>query len=117
MVFKLNKVLDTEFSRIPDITIPAGRPGSSTVHSIYDGFFNQDFHCTLIANKDQRGSGYLINELKTVDYFLVFQNQIPVNTLKSIIDKIREIDIVTGAYLLGKNEYKNSDAFLILMES
>ncbi len=115
--FEVNKVLELNLTRVEDVTIPAGRPGSQTVHAFYNGAFDEDHPCYLVANKDKRGSGSLIPELKTFDYFLIVYSTISKEQFRIIMDKLRQIDIISGIYEIDPEEIKSSEAFVILLES
>lgn len=103
--------------RSDDISVPAGHPGSNTIHACYKGILDEDHGFFLISNKDSRGTGFLIPERRTFDYFLIIDPPCHQGDLKRCVDSIRDIDIVTGAFETDPNEYRSAEAFLIVLDT
>ena len=115
--YELNQNLSLDFSRMNDVEVPAGRPGSHTRHSYFscpgsDGGF---YH--LINNRDKDGTGYFIPEMRNFDFFLLVC-EVPGNfDLTALVKSIRQIEIVAGTFPIEPSEIKSADAFLLILES
>jgi hypothetical protein len=114
--YELNEKFDFGLKRVTDITVQAGRPGSNTTHAKYSGENSNGSTCVLVANKDVNSTGYFISELKSIDYFLIFDDSLAIDEFNSIIKTIRDIKIVTGAFEVELKNMKYTDSFYILLD-
>lgn len=93
LCFKLNKQLNINFHKIDELIIESN--SCSLFFSMYYYFLPEtetDFY--LLANKGD--SGYLIPEMKTVDYFIIIRNYISQEDIDAIIDganKLQEVQV------------------------
>lgn len=117
LCFELNLALNLNFERNDDISLSAGRPGSSTRHSYYsfNGPDNEVYH--ILSNRDKGNTGFYIPEMKNVDYFLLITGASPSFDVSMIISTIRNIEIISGIYEINPKELKSADSFLIFTEN
>jgi hypothetical protein len=114
---EMNKCLGVKMERSDDIIIPAGPKGAHTLHACYKGYLEEDHGYFLVSNKDMKGTGFLIPEQRTFDYFLIIDPSCPKGDLSKCVSRIRDIDIVTGAFESDPTEYRSSEAFLIVLDT
>jgi hypothetical protein len=114
---EINKCLGVEMERTDDIRVPAGHPGSHTIHACFKGYLEEDHGYFLISNKDMKGTGFLIPERKTFDYFLIIDPTCHHKDLNICVSRIRDIDIVTGAFEADPREFRSAEAFLIALDT
>jgi hypothetical protein len=115
--FELNHALDLNLKRFDDVSLAAGRPGSSTLHSYFafSGKDGEDYH--VISNKDKASTGFCIPELKEIDYFVVVSGAGSTFPFEQFVNRIRKIEIISGAYVIDHTSLKSVDSFLLFLES
>ena len=88
--FKVNKQLGTDFSKIADMELPFNSDEEPFYFSRY--FFllpESETELYILANKGTEG--FLVPEMKKVDFFLLIQNYIHSDDLKRIINGLNKI--------------------------
>ncbi len=117
LCYELNQHLHLSLNRLPDVVVPAGKPGSSTRHSTYAGSGKNGENCHVVSNRDKEGTGNFIPEMKSIDYFIVISD-VPGNfDMDGVIKKIRAIENISGVYNIIPSSLKSADAFLLLLEA
>ena len=117
LCYELNQLLQLNLTRLQDVVVPAGKPGSSTRHSGYAGAGknNETYH--IVSNRDKDGTGNLIPEMKSIDYFIIISDA-PANfDLNGLIKKLRAVENISGVYDIDPTGLKSADAFLLLLEA
>jgi hypothetical protein len=113
----LNKTFNLNFIRIDDVELNTGRPGSYTVHTCLtsDGEDGEIYY--IIANRDHSGTGFFIPEMREIDYFLLMAGITASFQMNELINRIRQIPAINGAYSIEHSTLKSVDAFLLIIES
>ncbi len=114
LTFFLNDKLNIKLRRIDDF-IQAGPDNKDLNYSLYY------FPCTdtknnycLISNHHEDGK--LIPALKTIDYFLLIENEIHDSLKKEVISKAKSIPNVLLAYEIELSKIKNINHLLTELE-
>ncbi|MES3019122.1 MAG: IPExxxVDY family protein [Bacteroidota bacterium] len=106
--FKINKQLGTDFSKITDLEMLF-----SNDEELF--YFSRYFYLTpeteteyyIIANKGTEG--FLVPEMKTVDFFLLIRNYIDKEDLKRIITGLNKIPEVLVAAEVDPKKLKSKE--------
>ena len=114
LCFEINKILGIELCKAEDLEMKKEKRGSASLFSLYN-FGNAD-HEQFIVIANKGSNGYFINELKHIDYFLLIRDLAPFNSLDTIIERIKQISIITSITLLEASDYKSSENFLLIDE-
>lgn len=117
LCFELNKALSLEMHRCKDLVLSAGRPGSSTSHAwfTYGGSGRENYH--LIGNRDLDHTGFYIPEMRNVDYFILIHGAAGNFELDKVVDQLRQLQVVSAAFVIEPAELKSAETFLILLEN
>lgn len=106
LCFKLNKQLNINFHKIEELIIENN--SSRVFFSMYHYFLREtetDFY--LLANKGD--SGYLIPEMKTVDYFMIIRNYISQDDIDAIIEGANKLQEIQVAIELDPKRLKSKE--------
>lgn len=117
LCFELNKALKLRFARKDDIIISAGKPGSSTSHARFLTGGNASETYNLIGNRDLEHTGFFIPEMRNVDYFFLVSGYNDNFDLAGIVEKMRDLDAVSGAFIIQPDGLKSAETFLNLIEN
>ncbi len=106
--FKINKQLGTDFSKITDLEMLF-----SNDEELF--YFSRYFYLTpeteteyyIIANKGTEG--FLVPEMKTVDFFLLIRNYIDKEDLKRIVSGLNKIPEVLVAAEVDPKKLKSKE--------
>jgi len=107
LCYKINKQLNTNFSRIDELGL--------TFKSDSPSFFSRYFHQTpnsdtefyFLANKGTEG--YLIPEMKKVDYFILIKNFIDQDDLNFILEGLNKLPEVVVAAEVDPEKLKSKE--------
>ena len=106
LCFKLNRQLNINFYKIEELTIESNL---STV--FFSRYYYQipesetDFY--LVSNKGDQG--YLIPEMKTVDYFILIHNYISEEEIEELIDGINKLPEILAAIEVDPKRLKSKE--------
>jgi hypothetical protein len=106
--FKTNKQLGTDFSKIADLELPFNADEEPFYFSRY--FFllpESETELYILANKGTEG--FLVPEMKKVDFFLLIQNYIHSDDLKMIINGLNKIPDVLVAVEVDPKKLKSKE--------
>lgn len=117
LCYELNQLLQINLRRLPDIIVPAGKPGSHTRHSGYAGTGKNNETIYVVSNRDKEGTGNFIPEMKSIDYFIIISDVASNFDLTGLIKKIRSVENISGVYDIDPSGLKSADAFLLLLEA
>lgn len=109
--YLINKFLNFNFIKIPDLAVDIYRNESIILFSLYHYNWETtetDFY--FIANKGTEG--YLIPEMKEADYFLLIKNYIDENDLDSIILTLNKIPEIVAAVKIDPKKIKSRENLL-----
>ena len=117
LCYVLNHLLQLNFVRHQDVTVPVGKPGSFTRHSYFSALGKDQEHYHIISNRDKDGTGAFIPEMKSIDFFILV-SEMPGNfNMNELTKKIRAIENISGIYEIDPSEMKSADAFLLFLEA
>jgi hypothetical protein len=109
--YLINKFLNFNFIKIPDLAVDIYRNESTVLFSLYHYNWETtetDFY--FIANKGTEG--YLIPEMKKADYFLLIKNYIDENDLDNIILTLNKIPEIVAAVKIDPKKIKSRENLL-----
>jgi hypothetical protein len=109
--YLINKSLNFNFTKIPDLTVEI-QPGTNPV--LFSRYYynweatETDFY--FMANKGS--DGYLIPEMKKADFFLLIKNYIDENDLDTIVTALNKIAEVVAAVKIDPKKIKSRENLL-----
>jgi len=108
LCFKINKQLSIGFVRITELPLQLSASGETVYFSRYHYQIPEtetDFF--LLANKGTEG--YLIPEMKRVDYFILIKNYLDEEDMESFLDGINKIPEVVVAAEVNPEKLKSKE--------
>lgn len=106
--YKANKQLGTNFSKIADLELPYNDDEDPFYFSRYFYLMAEsDTELYILANKGTEG--FLVPEMKKVDFFLLIQNYIHEEDLKEIINGLNKIPEVLVAVEVEPKKLKSKE--------
>jgi hypothetical protein len=116
LCFDLNMALDIDMERTDDLILPLQRPGASTIHSCFMGIGSEGEMYYLISNRDKNGAGFFVPEHRNLGYFFVIAGEGGKYLRETVVETIRDIQIVEAAFDVPPSSIKGADAFTFLLE-
>jgi hypothetical protein len=112
LCFKVNKALQFDLRRLEDLELSF----SSSVQTFYFSRYSYtqahtEIQFTLLANKGSEG--FLIPEMKKVDFFLIIQNYIDSEDLRHVIAGLNRIAEVLVAAEVDPRKLKSKENLII----
>ncbi|MBM3400988.1 MAG: IPExxxVDY family protein [Bacteroidetes bacterium] len=106
--YKANKQLGTNFAKIADLELPYNNDEDPFYFSRYFYLMTEsDTELYILANKGTEG--FLVPEMKKVDFFLLIQNYIHEEDLKEIINGLNKIPEVLVAVEVEPKKLKSKE--------
>lgn len=106
--FKTNKQLGTSFCKINDLELPFNVDEEPFYFSRYFYLMPEsETELYLLANKGTEG--FLVSEMKKVDFFLLIKNYIHADDLKEIISGLNKIPEVLVAAEVDPKKLKSKE--------
>jgi hypothetical protein len=106
LCFKLNKQLNFDFRRIEEHSLET--PSATLLFSkYYYQLPDSEVDFYFLANKGD--NGYLISEMKTVDYFIIIRNYISGEEVEELIDSINKLPEVLVAVEVDPKRLKSKE--------
>jgi hypothetical protein len=112
LCFELNHALELSFEKQDDFEIQLEKKGTSGQFPIFMAENNDGEQFFVVGNKGN--NGFLISELKQVDYFLLVRNNTRYTTSQILTEKIKSINIVSSVQEYFPDELKSGDLFLYI---
>ena len=112
MCFKINKELHLDLRRIDDLELIFNVGDQPFYFSRY--YYKQDHtenEFNLIANKGSEG--FLIPEMRTVDFLMLIQNYIDRDELKQIVGRLNRIPDVQVAVEVDPKKLKSKENLIL----
>lgn len=109
--YLINKSLNFNFIKIPDLPVDISRDATPVLFSIYHYNWETtetDFY--FIANKGSEG--YLIPEMKKADYFLLIKNYIDDDDLDNLLSALNKIPEIVAAVKIDPKKIKSRENLL-----
>lgn len=112
LCFKVNRELQLDLRRVDDLELFFNTPEETCFFSHYH-FIAADTETafTLLANKGSEG--FLIQEMKQVDFFLLIHNYIDSNELREVISGLNRIPEVAVAAEVDPRKLKSKENLII----
>jgi transcription initiation factor IIF auxiliary subunit len=104
---ELNKKLEINLSKEDEYTVFNSKRMEDKSFSFYEYTTEEDDRFNLISNKSQKG--FLLPELNQIDYLFVVRLSRMALEENEIINAIKEIPIVLGAYKLEASQLKSGE--------
>ncbi len=106
LCFKLNRQLNINFYKIDELIIESNS-GSFFFSMYYYQIPETETDLYFVANKGEQG--YLIPEMKTVDYFIKIHNYISQEELSQLIEGINKLPEVLAAIEVDPKRLKSKE--------
>ena len=110
LCYKVNLAAQTDFRKIEDLTLSFKENGfkyhSCYLHKIPDS----DCQFYFIANKGS--NGFLISEMKEVDYFIIIKEFIDEEDLSHFLDRLKSINDIQAAIEINPKRLKSKENLL-----
>ncbi|MGZ3871448.1 MAG: IPExxxVDY family protein [Mucilaginibacter sp.] len=109
--YLINKSLNFNFVKIPDLNVDINNISHPVFFSIYNYHWEAtetDFY--FIANKGS--DGYLIPEMRKADYFLLIRNYIDENDLDNLVSALNKIPEIVAAVKIDPKKIKSRENLL-----
>ncbi|MFM8917026.1 MAG: hypothetical protein ACKOGP_04715, partial [Bacteroidota bacterium] len=71
----------------------------------------------LIGNRDLEQTGFFIPEMRNVDYFFLVTGFNDDFNLTDMVEKMRKLIAVSGAFIIQPSDLKSAETFLNLIEN
>lgn len=106
--FKLNKQLGVNFCKVDDLELSFSATDDPSYFSRYFYLLNEsETELYILSNKGSEG--FLIPEMKKVDFFLLIRNYIDDDDLKTLINGINKIQDVLVAAEVDPKKLKSKE--------
>lgn len=106
--FKLNKQLGVNFCKVDDLELSFSATDDPSYFSRYFYLLNEsETELYILSNKGSEG--FLIPEMKKVDFFLLIRNYIDEDDLKMLINGINKIQDVLVAAEVDPKKLKSKE--------
>jgi hypothetical protein len=117
LCFEINRLFRLDLTRLDDLVISTGRPGSSTRHARFVSMNKHQERFFLVSNRDVDNTGSFIPEMRNVDYFLAISGMAGNFDVKKMVESMRTLTVVSGAFEIDPAELKSAETFLCLLEN
>jgi len=106
-----NKYLGYKFSKSENLVIQKSKQIIEQSYSVYN-YIDEDnsLQFQLIANHSE--NGFLIPELKNIDFFLKISGDSNDSTINELVTKLKKIEIINTAFKLDDLSEKNKKVFI-----
>jgi len=106
-----NKYLGYNFSKSENLVIQKSKQSIEQSYSVYNYIEEDNFlQFQLIANHSE--NGFLIPELKNIDFFLKISGDCIDSTINELVSKLKKIEIINTAFKLDDLSDKNKKVFI-----
>ena len=110
LCYKVNLAAQTDFRKIEDLTLNFKENGFK-YHSCYlHKIPNSDCHFYFIANKGS--NGFLISEMREVDYFIIIKEFIDEEDLSHFLNRLKSINDIQAAVEINPKRLKSKENLL-----
>ena len=107
----INKCLDIKLQRDDNLEIKNEKKSTVQSFNVFKGFFpGTGDKIKLVANKSSEG--FLIEELKNIDFFLVIYSDKEKSPVKIIIKELKSNSAVNIALIIDLNKVKSKEKLL-----
>jgi len=106
MCWLLNNTLEFDMMRVDDFEVH--RANGENISFPMFSFVHEENHVTYILLKNSSHSGYLIPEMKKLDYFFFITGAYRDDDIEEIEKKIKEISQVLTAFRVNPDEVKSA---------
>ena len=109
--YYINKYLDFNFAKGPDLEVDLVQGNGPVFFSKYNHHWEAsetDFY--FIANKGS--DGYLVPEMRRVDYFIMIKNYIAADELDKIVTDLNRIQEIVAAVKIDPKKIKSRENLL-----
>ncbi len=107
----INKCLDIKLQRDDNLEIKNEKKSTVQSFSVFKGFFSgTGDKIKLVANKSFEG--FLIEELKNIDFFLVIYSDKEKSPVKIIIKELKSNSAINIALIIDPNKLKSKEKLL-----
>jgi len=111
LCWALNRKLDLRLKKEEDLKISAQEPEKQAQFSFYT-FQDDRAHLNYFVAANRGSEGYLIQEHRQVDYFMVIEGVLETLDSSEITKKLREMEVIITAFELDPNELKSKQNLL-----
>ena len=109
--YLINKSLNFNFIKIPDLTVDIHHDGNPLLFSLYNYYWETSkTDVYFIANKGTEG--YLIPEMRNADYFLLIKNYFAENDTDGLVSALNKIPDIMAAVKIDPKKIKSHENLL-----
>jgi len=106
--WSISKVLNIEFRKCNDLEISDRKTGDKQVFSIFENCDKiEKWKLKLVSNKGN--IGYLIPELKNIDYFLIIRYENEYIPQDDLISKLKNTNGISGVFKIESQNLKSKE--------
>src|ERR1700761_6566153 len=106
--YLINKYLNFNFIKIPDLAVNLEDGGVRSLFSIYSYFWEATKADTyFISNKGTEG--YLVPEMRKMDYFLMIKNYLSENDANAMVASLNKIPEIVAAVKIDPKKIKSHE--------
>lgn len=107
LCFKINRQLSTDFIRIEELSIPLAKSDHVFFSRYHYQLPESETNLFVLANKGTEG--YLIPEMKNVDYFILIKNFMDENDVEYFIEGLNKIPEILVAAEVSPEKLKSRE--------
>lgn len=109
--WQISNSLKIEFLRRDNIKISDSKICEDQIFSIFENITKtEDFNLKLISNKGN--IGYLVPELKNIDYFIIISNNNEKSFIDDLLKQLRNIENISAVFKLNPESLKSKEKLL-----
>jgi len=109
--YLINKSLKFNFSKIPDLTVDSNQTNDKSFFSIYN-YYREETKNDLFFISNKGSEGYLIPEMRKMDYFLMIKNYFSDSDTDEIISSLNKIPEIVTALKIDPKKIKSRENLL-----
>jgi len=111
LVWSMNKQLKMQFVRVDNLTIHSQKLNIDLEFSCFS-YHNEDRYLKYHLISNRCPDGFLFPEIKNFDFLLQISGEINNEEIQEINRKIKEVDIISAAFILPPKKIKGIEKIL-----
>ncbi len=109
--WEISQILKTSFVKTDNLEINDPRFSEYLTFSVFTNIDKSEYgDIKLVSNKGKEG--FLVEELKNIDFFLIVNDDEDTNSLKEFVVKLKQSDIITAVFKLEPEKLKSKEKLL-----
>ncbi|PLX08266.1 MAG: IPExxxVDY family protein [Marinilabiliales bacterium] len=109
--WELSRTLNTGFVKSMELRIIDPKFSDFLLFSVFENEDKSGFpDIRLVSNKGKEG--YLIEELKNIDFFIIIHDDEDTNFYTEFVSKLKKSEVITAVFQLEPNKLKSKEKLL-----